>query len=549
MPRFTHASHRLPTRATRLGSTFLPLLFACVAFCALACACATARAASFDPNQAGLSGSWANAATDGQGFVFDVVEDFHGEGRALIFGGWFTYDTDAAGGVRWYTVQGELARQGASTMAIYQTLGGSFDSPQPATTQAIGEFSIEFTDCTHASANYRFDDGRTGDLPLARLLGNATCRPGASSPAAPGSAAWSGAWADPSNGGQGLVLEFNPDQQLMFGAWYAFARGAAANAGAAGQDWYTLQTAVPAGATSIADIGIYATRDGRFDAHAATTTTRVGTVKLDMQDCVHATLAYEFTAGALAGSQGTLALLRLTPPQEGCAVPAPAAGNAEGYWKGTSKGQDFRIIVPGDGTYAIVFQHEGVDQRFVYGTLVEDNGQFVSNDGAEFAIHIGALADARATDVGVAGSFVARQSMQLRLTRRADSELLSATWDPTYETPARVADAAGGYQGYAAVTVNGLAVDFSIDATGQFSGSIGGGACSVSARLQARGATNLFDFILRGLTPSCLFGAGPLTGLAWYDTATRSFHSYTPFAGRSRMQYMLGSRVGARQTE
>ena len=547
MPRFTHASHRLPKRATRLGSTFLPLLFACVAYCTLACACATVRAASFDPNQAGLSGSWANAATDGQGFVFDVVEDFHGEGRALIFGGWFTYDTDAAGGVRWYTVQGELARQGASTMAIYQTLGGSFDSPQPATTQAIGEFSIEFTDCTHASANYRFDDGRTGDLPLARLLGNATCRPGASSPAAPGSAAWSGAWADPSNGGQGLVLEFNPDQQLMFGAWYAFARGAAANAGAAGQDWYTLQTAVPAGATSIADIGIYATRDGRFDAHAATTTTRVGTVKLDMQDCVHATLAYEFTAGALAGSQGTLALLRITPPRTGCAVQPPGSLAAIGSWKGTkSNGEAFHIVIPDPDSYLIIFSSNNADDRLAYGNININGNQFSSPaQGISFGLRLAPSEGRyRAPPVLFKGTFQRGGPIQSILTTtiteaQAEDEFLDAHWDAGFDTPTPLADVAGHHSGILGVVQNGRPASFEVAVDGRVTGTAD--SCQFEGRLEASDS-NLFGWTLRGMSAGCTFGTTTLHGVAWYDRSQNRLRAYTPWAQGTNVAYLVSTR-------
>lgn len=277
---------------------------------------ASTGGAGFDNNQAGLSGSWADPTTDGQGFVLDVVPDFLGAGRALLFGGWFTYDIASGGGLRWYTLQGELAPSGPSSMAIFQTLGGTFASGQATQTEPAGTVSVAFHDCSHASLDYRFDDGREGSLDLVRLLGNVTCSATGQAVPPARSAAWSGAWADPAHSGQGFVLEFNPDQELMFGAWYTFEANAAPGAG--GQDWYTLQAAAPRGANRLEDIGIYATEGGVFDRRATTRTSRVGSVTLTLHDCSTATLEYRYTGGRHAGASGILALSRITPPARDC---------------------------------------------------------------------------------------------------------------------------------------------------------------------------------------------------------------------------------------
>jgi hypothetical protein len=271
----------------------------------------------FDRNQAGLSGAWANPATDSQGFVLDVAPDLLGPGRPLLFGGWFTFDATAAGGVRWYTIQGALEPSGPATMAIYRTLGGSLDSAQATTTEPVGTVHVDFADCTHASLDYAFDGGPAGTIPLVRLLANATCSPGAAA-ADPGSAAWSGAWADPGNSGQGLVFDFDPVQNVMFAAWYAFGAGATPASGPGGQDWYTLQAAVPPGAQAVPGITIFQSSGGVFDQHASTTTEAVGEADLVLHGCTSATLTYAFTRGRNAGRSGVLDLARLTPAPAGC---------------------------------------------------------------------------------------------------------------------------------------------------------------------------------------------------------------------------------------
>lgn len=280
-----------------------------------------AAGAEFDPNQAGITGTWANPTTDSQGFVVDVVPDFYGSGGALLFGGWFTYDTSAAGGRRWYTVQGQLGPSSSSTMGIYQTLGGSLDSSQATHINAVGTTTIGFVDCNHGVLDYTFNDGRSGSIPLTRLLPNVTCTAGNTGGTTGQDAtrsAWSGTWADVGNSGQGLVIEFNPVQSYMFGAWYTFAANAAANGGASAQDWFTLQALAPAGANALHDIGIYAASGGVFDQHANTTTTQVGSADLTMHSCTSATLTYDFTGGANAGHSGTLELSRITPASADC---------------------------------------------------------------------------------------------------------------------------------------------------------------------------------------------------------------------------------------
>ena len=258
-----------------------------------------------------LTGSWANPATDSQGFVLEVSPDLLGASKGNLFGGWFTYSL--TGAQNWYTIQGEIGPSNASTMSIYQTLGGRFDSAQATTTTPVGQVRIVFTDCMHATLEYSFDDGRVGTIPLSRLLPDVNC----SAPqTALGAYEHAGAWADSSNSGQGLVIDFNPPTSTLFGAWYTFLPNG--GSGVAGQHWFTLQSGLSGSTTSYNAIGIYDTTGGRFDMHATTTTAQVGTAKLNFTSCTTGKLDYQFTSGTHAGKSGTLDLSRLTPAPAGC---------------------------------------------------------------------------------------------------------------------------------------------------------------------------------------------------------------------------------------
>jgi len=276
--------------------------------------------AEFNLDQHGLSGSWADATTDSQGVVMELFPDIYGPGLGLLFGGWFTFDVTAAGGQRWYTIQGTVTDDDdTATMPIYLTQGGAFDSAQPTATEEIGEATVRFDDCNSARMQYSFDDGRSGTIELSRLLANVSCTPAGDSGIA-GRHLLAGAWADAGNSGQGLVLDINPPQNVFFGAWYSFLADAAGNAGPPGQHWFTLQAALTPNFTRLDDIGIFDSTGGAFDQGADTATVQVGSADLVFHSCTSATLAYTFTGGTHTGVSGELELSRIGAAPEGCAL-------------------------------------------------------------------------------------------------------------------------------------------------------------------------------------------------------------------------------------
>jgi hypothetical protein len=100
-------------------------------------------------------------------------------------------------------------------------------------------------------------------------------------------------------------------------AWYTYAPNAV-QAGAAGQRWYTAQSAYTAGARTVA-MTIYETTGGLFDSsNPLPRSTAVGMATLAFQDCRAATLTYSFTAGSSAGAKGTMSLSRVMPFYSDC---------------------------------------------------------------------------------------------------------------------------------------------------------------------------------------------------------------------------------------
>ena len=274
-------------------------------------------------NQHGLTGSWYEPATSGQGLEVEVYPDLSAPGTGLAFVSWFTYDTTVGGAERqrWYTLSGPVVsgRSNAS-LTIYQNTGGNFNAPPITTSNAVGTATLSFDSCISGQLAYNFTDGsgRSGTIPLTRLTQNVTC---STTSARPTNADFShsGNWYDAATSGQGFTVEDNPASGALFFAWYTYAPNGA-GAGAAGQRWYTGLATVAPGARSI-PLQIRQTTGGSFDAPTvpAPDTAVVGNGTLTFQSCSSATFSYAFNGGSSSGMSGTIALTRVGPAPQGCA--------------------------------------------------------------------------------------------------------------------------------------------------------------------------------------------------------------------------------------
>ena len=274
-----------------------------------------------DLDQHGLTGSWFQPATTGQGFELEIYPDLSpGSGFAQV--SWFTFDT-AAGGEdheRWYTLSGSVTSgQPSAALTIYQNTGGNFNAPPTTMAQPVGTATLSFATCTSGELAYSFSDGtgRTGSIPLTRLLQNVTC---ATTMPFPTNAdfALSGNWYAPATTGQGFTVEVNPTSDYLFAAWYTYAPMGAA-AGAAGQRWYTAQAAFTPGMRTI-PVTIYETTGGIFNTPTppGEQTLAVGTGTLAFQSCTAATFSYNFTGGSNSTLSGSINLSRVGPVPPGC---------------------------------------------------------------------------------------------------------------------------------------------------------------------------------------------------------------------------------------
>ncbi|GAB4189624.1 MAG: hypothetical protein Tsb002_16820 [Wenzhouxiangellaceae bacterium] len=137
----------------------------------LAASFCNAQNLNFGPE---LNDTWSDPAVAGQGFFITASADLQ-----LVFVAWTTFTPDAddsAAGQRWYTLLGETDGPLAE-LTIRQTLGGVIDNPATTTTIAVGQATLQFSDCNHGLLTYQFDDPpQSGSIAIQRLVSVAESR-------------------------------------------------------------------------------------------------------------------------------------------------------------------------------------------------------------------------------------------------------------------------------------------------------------------------------------------------------------------------------------
>jgi|GEM_PF-7041299 len=126
----------------------------------------------------GFNGTWFNPATDGQGFLFDVLPESN-----TFFAAWFTFDDaevvsdqNAVVGSaeqRWFTAQGTLGDTNTVELSIYNTSGGVFDDLTAVNSAVVGTMTVNFENCSEGLIEYEMNDGSLiNTIPIQRVAGD-----------------------------------------------------------------------------------------------------------------------------------------------------------------------------------------------------------------------------------------------------------------------------------------------------------------------------------------------------------------------------------------
>lgn len=116
------------------------------------------------PINYGISGTWYNAATTGQGFFIEIVPSLN-----LMVFSWFTWSNSTAGDHDWLTGIGPISVDQA-VVGLQRTSGGRFNDPTPVSNAQVGSATVRFTDCNNGTVTFqRSDNGTSGTIPITRL--------------------------------------------------------------------------------------------------------------------------------------------------------------------------------------------------------------------------------------------------------------------------------------------------------------------------------------------------------------------------------------------
>jgi hypothetical protein len=292
-------------------------------------------------DQFGLTGSWYNPLTSGQGFQLGIYPDSLAAGKGQIFLSWYTFvpASTTVSAPNWYSLQGTVDAGSstatltiyASNSSVYGTSGGVFNAPPPVNSRAVGSAVVSFADCTHGTLLYQFSPGYInfgfpsdiaaglgGTIPLTRVTANTNCGQNGDNGAAPSDALLSGAWYNPATSGQGLVFDINPSQNLFSAGWYTFPPSGVQ--GGYLEPWYTIQTTSFTPGSTTATATISTSTGGFFDDPTTATPVHVGTATVTFQSCSTATLTYTFSSGLNQDLSGTINLQRIGPIPAGCSL-------------------------------------------------------------------------------------------------------------------------------------------------------------------------------------------------------------------------------------
>ena len=164
----------------------------------------------------------------------------------------------------------------------------------------------------------------------------------------------SGAWYSPQIAGQGLFVEYFPQNNLLFAPWFTYAFYPSDWDTVANLRWYTLSGIVEPGA-KVAQLEIRRNIAGAFNSAPITESTLVGSATLRAQDCNRATLEFQFIPSEAQGIYGVLPLDRLTGGSAPCqlsggqTLPGRDARPARGGFDGRQSGSWYQPQTAGQG--------------------------------------------------------------------------------------------------------------------------------------------------------------------------------------------------------
>ena len=201
-----------------------------------------------------------------------------------------------------------------------------------------------------------------------------------------------------------------------------------------------------------------------------------------------------------------------------------ASGTAEGLWQGTTNtNRAIAGLVLDDGTYWFLYSVAGnsaIIAGVVQGNSASSNGSFSSSNGRDFN-----LEGLGVNDFTLTGAYSAKRSLSGSVTYSPTSvTTFTSSYDTDYDLSPSLSAIAGTYAGSAATSAGTESATVTISSLGAISGSSARG-CSFTGSAALRPRGNVYNVSVTFGGGVCANGTSTVTGVAYFDAATRQLTS------------------------
>lgn len=243
------------------------------------------------------------------------------------------------------------------------------------------------------------------------------------------------------------------------------------------------------------------------------------------------------------GSSSTTSTTGVSAAPPPVAAPAPPPSpTAEGLYVGTTSNlRTVTGIILDNGTYWVIYTSAGNPSLIagvIEGTGTSKFGSFSSSDARDFNLEGLGISNGI-----VSGSYFAKQSLSGIVTYTGSNQTISfsAGYSPAYELTPSIATIAGTYIGTAAVLGSIEAATGTISPSGALSGR-GTSGCQFAGTIAPHAKGNVYDVSVTFGGGVCSNGTSTVTGIGYFDEATRRLYGMALNSERSNGFIFVGTK-------
>jgi Excalibur calcium-binding domain len=227
-------------------------------------------------------------------------------------------------------------------------------------------------------------------------------------------------------------------------------------------------------------------------------------------------------------------------PHRPASPPAQSNASAAGLWSGTTNtNRSVTGLVLSDGTYYVVYTVAGnpaVLAGVVQGSGAASGNTFSSSNGRDFN-----LEGQGTLSASVNASVQTRQTLVGSINYASGVVVpFTSSYDARYELTPSFAVVAGTFNGQFASIAGVQTATVTVSPTGQISSTSNG--CTMTGSAVPRSDSNVYNVTVTFGPSPCRFANQSLSGIGYFDSATKRLYAAAPNSARSDAAIFLGTK-------